>query len=428
MFLFLKNIFYLGEKLKNILLVLIIFLVGCSPKTDSIKVGVLHSLTGTMAKSERPVVDATLLAIEEINSRGGILGKKIVPIVKDGKSDWTTFRKLAEELITQEKVKAVFGCWTSACRKSVLPVFEKNKSLLFYPVQYEGLENSPNIIYLGAAPNQQILPALIWGLQNLGRKVFLVGSDYVFPRAANEIIKDHLNGRKGEIVGERYLPLGGKDFSDIIDEIKKTKPDFILNSINGDSNLSFFKELREKGISSTDIPTISFSVGESELQGMEIRDVVGDFAAWNYFHTLEKNKSIQFIKNFKRKYGATRVTSDPMEAAYTGVYLWASAVEDANTFNNKYIMNSLKGRRISSARGSIRVNETNNHTSKFAMIGKIRKDRLFDVIWTSRKVIEPDPYPSSRSRGQWKLFLRKLKNKWKGKWSKPIDKEKSVEK
>src|SRR5262249_51211479 len=273
-------------------------------KGPPIKVGVLHSRTGTMAISERPVIDATLLAIEEVNEKGGVLGRPIEAVIEDGQSDNATFAARAEKLITQDKVATVFGCWTSASRKTVLPVFEKHDHLLFYPVQYEGLEQSPNVVYTGAAPNQQIIPALKWCLTFLKkRKFFLVGSDYVFPRAANAILRDQARALGADIVGEEYLVLGSSDVGDIVRKIGAARPDAILNTINGDSNTAFFRALRAAGVTPDRIPTISFSISEEELSGLSTKDLIGDYAAWNYFQSVERPQNQAFVKRFQDRYG-----------------------------------------------------------------------------------------------------------------------------
>ncbi len=269
-----------------------------------IKVGILHSFSGTMAISETSVADATLLAIEEINERGGILGRKVEAVVVDGSSDWQTFAEQAERLITEEKVSVVFGCWTSASRRTVKPVFEKHNHLLFYPVQYEGLEESQNIIYTGAAPNQQIIPAVKWCFDNLGTKFFLVASDYVFPRSANAIIKDQLTALGGELAGEEYVLLGSSEVEEVIQNIIETQPDVILNTINGDSNVSFFRWLRKAGVTPDKIPTMSFSIAEDELRTLGAEDMIGDYACWNYFQSIDTKANNDFVRRFKEKYGS----------------------------------------------------------------------------------------------------------------------------
>jgi len=382
-----------------------------------IKVGVLHSLSGTMAISERPVADATLLAIEEINERGGILGRKVEPILVDGKSDWQTFAHEAERLITEEKVSAVFGGWTSASRKTMKPVFEEYNHLLFYPVQYEGLEESPNIIYTGAAPNQQAIPAIDWAFKNLGTKFFLVGSDYVFPRSANAIMTERIKELGGVVVGEEYKVLGSKDFSDTVKKIKEAKPDVILNTINGDSNIWFFRELRESGITPKHIPTISFSIAESEIQQFEASDMAGDYAAWNYFQSLDIPENEIFVENFKTRYGQDRVTSDPMEAAYIGIYIFAKAAEKSGSDDVNKIREAVKGITLVAPEGIVGVDPQTQHLAKTVRIGKILNNGQFEVVASSEAGIMPVPYPSYKSKQEWDTFLNNLYVGWDKNWA-----------
>ncbi|MNI12525.1 Aliphatic amidase expression-regulating protein [compost metagenome] len=279
---------------------------------DTIKVGILHSLSGTMAISEVSVKDAEMLAIEEINAAGGVLGKQIEPILEDGASDWPTFAEKAGKLLQQNKVAAVFGGWTSASRKAMLPVFEQNNGLLFYPVQYEGMESSPNIFYTGATTNQQIVPSVTWLLENRGKKMFLLGSDYVFPRTANKIIKAQLEAEGGQLVGEEYTPLGHTDYSTVITKIKEAKPDIVYNTLNGDSNVAFFKQLKDAGITSQNLTTLSVSVAEEEIRGIGADILEGHLAAWNYYQTTDTPENKAFVEKYKAKYGNDRVTADPI--------------------------------------------------------------------------------------------------------------------
>jgi len=384
-----------------------------------IKVGVLHSITGTMAISETSVADATLLAIEEINQRGGVLGRLIEPVIVDGKSDWGTFAREAERLITKEAVSVVFGCWTSASRKTVKPIFEKYDHLLFYPVQYEGLEQSPNIIYTGAAPNQQIIPAVKWVFDHLGKRIFLVASDYVFPRSANAIIKDQTAALRGTIVGEEYILLGSSDVKKVVQKIIKEKPSVILNTINGDSNVAFFRELRAAGITPDQIPTLSFSIAEDELRSLGAGQMVGDYAAWNYFQTVASKENSEFVKRFKKRYGAHRVTDDPMEAGYFGVYLWAQAVKEAGDDQVMAVRKALPNQSFNAPGGVVYVDADNQHTWKTVRIGKIRNDGQFDIVWSSEKPVRPVPYPVYRSKLEWDQFLQHLYTGWGNQWSNP---------
>ncbi len=390
------------------------------PNQSPIKVGILHSETGTMAMSEKSVRDATLLAIEEINQRGGLLGRTLEPVIADGASDSKTFAKAAKRLIVAEEVGVVFGCWTSASRKTVKPIFEQHNHLLFYPVQYEGLEQSPNIIYTGATPNQQLLPAVKWCLDELrAKKFFLVGSDYVFPRTANAIMRLQIEAVGGEVSGEEYLLLGSKDVRQVVNEIIKAKPDVILNTINGDSNVAFFGELRAKGVTPDRIPSISFSIAEDELRFMDPKSMAGDYAAWNYFQSVEGQANVQFVSRFKQKYGDHRVTDDPMEAAYFGVYLWAQAVEDAGTAETAVVRRKLGRQSFAAPEGIVSIEDDNQHTWKTVRVGQIREDGQFDVVWASGRPVRPVPYPVYRSRKEWNHFLQQLNDQWGGQWANP---------
>jgi urea transport system substrate-binding protein len=390
------------------------------PQGPPIKVGVLHSRTGTMAISERPVIDATLLAIEEINEKGGVLGRPIEAAVEDGESDGPTFAARAEKLITKDKVCAVFGCWTSASRKTVLPVFEKHNHLLFYPVQYEGLEQSPNIVYTGAAPNQQLIPAVKWCVSFLKKKkFFLVGSDYVFPRAANAIIRDQATSLGGDIVGEEYLLLASSDVGALVGKIVAARPDVILNTINGDSNVAFFRALRAAGVTPDKIPTISFSISEEELSGLSTKDLVGDYAAWNYFQTVDRPQNHEFVKRFQARYGKQRMVSDPMEAAYIGVYLWAQAVREAGDEKVCKVRRAVRHQAFEAPEGMVRVDPDSQHTSKVFRLGRITPESRFEVVYSSESPIAPIPYPNSRSKGDWDAFLMDLHLRWGGQWANP---------
>lgn len=387
--------------------------------TKPIKVGILHSLSGTMAISEKSVADATLMAIEEINQKGGISGRKIEPVVVDGRSDWPTFAKEAERLITEEKVSVVFGCWTSASRKTVKPIFEKYNHLLFYPVQYEGLEQSPNIVYTGAAPNQQIIPAVKWCVDNLGKRFFLVGSDYVFPRTANAIIKDQVAALRGNILGEEYILLGSRDVKEAVRKIVKTHPDVILNTINGDSNVAFFMELHKAGIIPEKIPVMSFSIAEDELRVLGVKNMAGNYACWNYFQTVDTKENKDFVERFKKKYGPDRVTDDPIEAGYFGVYLWAQAAREAGIDDVNKVRKAIASQSLSAPEGMVYIDSENNHTWKTVRIGKIREDGQFDIVWSSAKPVRPVPYPIYRTKSEWDKFLKDLYEGWGKEWANP---------
>lgn len=362
---------------------------------DPIKVGILHSLSGTMAISEVSVKDAEMMAIEEINAAGGVLGRKIEPVVEDGASDWPKFAEKAKKLLQNDKVATVFGCWTSASRKAVLPVFEENNGLLWYPVQYEGMESSPNIFYSGAAPNQQIVPAVEWLLQNKGKKFFLLGSDYVFPRTANKIIKAQLAAQGGELIAEEYTPLGHTDYSTIVNKIKAAKPDVVFNTLNGDSNVAFFKELKASGITSKDLTTCSVSVAEEEIRGIGADNMAGHLVSWNYYQTTDTPENKAFVEKYRAKYGADRVTDDPIEAAYINVYLWAEAVKKAGSTDVAKVKEAAKGLEFKAPEGTVKIEGENQHLWKPVRIGEVQPDGLIKEIWSTAESVKPDPYLKS---------------------------------
>ncbi|KXJ38565.1 ABC transporter substrate-binding protein [Bacillus spizizenii] len=359
---------------------------------DSVKVGILHSLSGTMAISEVSVHDAELMAIQEINQKGGVLGKKLEPVVEDGASDWPTYAEKMRKLLQQDKVAAVFGGWTSASRKAMLPVVEQNNGLLFYPVQYEGMETSPNIFYTGATTNQQIVPAVDWLLKNKGKKFFLIGSDYVFPRTANKIIKAQVKADGGEIVGEEYTPLGHTNYSTLVSKIKEKQPDVIFNTLNGDSNVAFFKQLKDAGISADDMPVMSASVAEEEIRGIGSDVLKGHYAVWNYFQTTNTSENQTFVKNYKKMNGDSRVTSDPIEAGYNAVYLWAAAVEKAKSFDVDKVKKAADGIAFKAPGGTVKIDGDTQHLYKTVRIGQITGDGQFKEVWNSGEPVKPDPY------------------------------------
>ncbi|MFL5330833.1 MAG: transporter substrate-binding protein [Gemmataceae bacterium] len=389
-----------------------------APTGPPIRVGILHSRTGTMAGSERPVIDATLMAIEEINGSGGLLGSPVEAVIEDGQSDGAVFAQKSEKLITQDKVAAVFGCWTSASRKAVRLVFEKHDHLLLYPVQYEGLEQSPNIVYLGAAPNQQIIPAVTWCSTFLKKqKLFLVGSDYVFPRAANAIIRDQATALGAEIVGEEYMPLSSMDVEPVIQKIAASNAEIILNTINGDTNLVFFRRLRAAGITPDKIPTISFSISEDDLSSFSPKDVAGDYAASNYFQSIDSPQNHAFLNRFQERFGTTRDVSDAMEAAYVGVHLWAQAVRQANKIEPNAVREALKTQSFDAPEGMMRIDFDTQHTEKYVRIGKITSEGRFAVVYCSEQPIAPVPYPRTRPKAEWDALLNDLHLRWGGQWA-----------
>ncbi len=360
----------------------------------SIPVGILHSLTGTMASSGQSLVDAIMMGIDEVNQQGGVLGKPLQPILEDGESTPETFAQKAEQLIKKNQVQTIFGCWTSASRKAVLPIVEREKHLLWYPVQYEGQEQSPAIMYGGATPNQQILPALEWGIRKFGPHVFLIGSDYVFPRTANQLIKSQLTNYQSQLVGEIYRPLGTQQFQKTIRSLQQRKPDFVISTLNGDSNQGFFQSLHKANLSPTDLPVISMSVAEDELQHIGIEWTIGHFAAWNYFQSLSTPSNQHFVTTFQQRYGKDRVTGDPIEAAYSQVHLYAKAVNKAGTTNTHAVQEAAAGLIYSAPQGLIRIDPQNHHTWKVSRIGQIQENGQFKIVWSSEMPIKPQPFYS----------------------------------
>ncbi|OYV24817.1 MAG: urea ABC transporter substrate-binding protein [Rhodospirillales bacterium 20-58-10] len=358
----------------------------------TVKVGVLQSLSGTMAISEVPLEDAELLAIAQINAGGGLLGKQIVPVEEDGASDPSTFAQKATKLIEEDKVVTVFGGWTSSSRKAMLPVFERLHNLLWYPVQFEGNECSPNIMYSGAQPNQQALPALTWSEEKGYKSYFLLGSDYVYPRTANLILKKHIAHDGMTLSGEQYVPLGGTDFSSIIAQIQQTKPDIIINTLNGDSNVSFFKQMAAAGLTPDKLPVMSFSIAEPEAKAMGPSLLAGSYTSWNYFQSLPGAANASFVDAYKAKYGADAVVDDPMVHGYVDVYEWAAAVKKANSFDPKAVRNAAVALGFEdSPLGSVKF-AANQSMVQTGYIGELQPDGQFKVIWQSPGAIQPEPY------------------------------------
>jgi urea transport system substrate-binding protein len=358
----------------------------------AVKIGFLNSRSGTMAISENTVFNSLQMAADQINAAGGVLGKQLTVVAEDGASEPTVFAEKAEKLIRGDCVAAVFGGWTSSSRKAMLPVFEGNDALLFYPVQYEGLESSKNIFYTGATTNQQIVPALDYLKESGARSLFLVGSDYVFPQTANKIIKAYAAANGIEIKGEEYAPLGYTDFSTIVAKVRDADADAVFNTLNGDSNVAFFKEYRNLGLTPQAMPVLSVSIAEEEVGGIGVDNIVGQPVAWNYYQTIDTPVNQKFVADFKAAYGQNKVTSDPMEAAYTSLFLWKGMVEKAESFAVPDVQAAAGGVSFEAPEGTVTVNGDNHHIAKTALIGKIGADGLIYTDWTSGKPIEPDPY------------------------------------
>jgi urea transport system substrate-binding protein len=367
---------------------------------SGIKVGVLNSLSGTMAISEVAVKNATLMAIDEINKSGGVLGSQLTPVVQDGASDWPTFADKTKLLLQNEKVAAIFGCWTSASRKAVLPVVEQNNGLLYYPVQYEGLEASKNIFYIAAPPNQQIIPAVTYLLQQNLKKMYLLGSDYVFPRTANKVIKAQLQAEGGTTVAEDYTPLGNTDYSAVVSKIKAAKPDVVFNTLNGDSNVAFFKQMKAAGFTAESMPVMSVSVAEEEVSGIGTDNFTGQLTAWNYFQSVKADANTKFVDNYKAAYGPQKVTDDPIEHAYAAVYLWAASAKKAGAIDVDKVRAASDGVSFDAPQGTVTIDGATQHIVQKTMIGKATSDGQFQVVWDSgEQPLKPDPYLKSYSWG-----------------------------
>lgn len=385
-----------------------------------IVVGLLHSQTGPMAVSERSMIDAEVLAIEEINRQGGLLGRPVRYEVADGASDWPTFARRAEWLIREKGVSVVIGCWTSASRKSVLPVVEANDHLLVYPMAYEGLEQSPNIIYTGAAPNQQITPAVQWCHDTLqARRFFLVGSDYIWPHCVNAIAADQIEGLGAEVVGEEYLEFGSTEADELAARIAAARPDVVLSSVVGDSAIPFARAVRTAGLTPETTPIVTFAVGENELR-QQASEMTGHYASWNYFQSIDRPENLAFVRAFKARYGGDRTTSDVMVAAYDSVRLWAQAVREAETADVRPVRNAMRHQSLNAPEGIIAVDPETQHTWRPVFIGQVRDDGQFDIRWQSRTAVRPVPFPISRSRPEWEALVTGLQRSWGGQWGKPV--------
>ncbi len=388
------------------------------PSGPPIRVGILHSKTGTMAISERPVIDAALLAVEEVNESGGLLGRPVEAVVADGQSEEAVFARQAERLIREDQVCALFGCWTSASRKAVVPVVERYNHLLFYPVHYEGLEQSPNVVYGGPVPNQQIVPALRWLFASeRKRRWFLFGSDYVFPRTANAIVKDEAQTQGCEVVGEEYLLLGTTDVAGVVEKIREAKPDLIVNTINGDTNVAFFRALRRAGVTSQAAPTLSSSISEAELGALEPGEVAGDYVAASYFASLDTPQNKRFLARFGRRFGEGRAVSAAMAAAYTDVLLWAQAVRAAGSADPPAVRSAVTGMSYDAPRGPIRVDPATLHTAQTARVGKVDGSGRLVQVYLSPEPVVPEPFPPGRTLAEWEAFLDGLYKRWGGRWS-----------
>lgn len=394
-------------------LLCIAFLAGCARQDATpLRIGVVHALTGTMAANEAPLVDAVRMAADEINAAGGLLGRRVEVVVADSASDPLRAAKEASRLITREKVDVLFACWTSQCRKTVKPVVELNHHLMFYPVQYEGLEQSPNIVYTGATANQQIIPGAHWALKNLAgqtgktRRVFLVGSDYVFPRIANTIIRDVVQANQAEVAGELYRSLGSNDFAAVAEAIRVAQPDVVLNTVNGDSNVALFHALQQAGLSH--VPVVSFSVDASGLASLAGFGHAHHYAVWGYFQDLPGAANQRFVQAWQARKGAATPTSDPIEAAYVGVKLWAQAVASSGSADLDVVNLAVARQSVAAPSGILAVDTATRHLWKPVRVGKVRAQGGFEIVFDLGESLKPSPYPEYRSRDAWRAVVDQL--------------------
>jgi urea transport system substrate-binding protein len=387
------------------------------PAGPPLRLGVLYSRTGTLAISERPVLDGVLLAVDEINERGGVNGRPIEPVIADGESDETVFARKAAKVIDQDRVLAIVGCWTSGCRKAVKAVVERHGHLLLYPVSYEGMEPPGNVVYGGSVPNQQVLPALQWCHGFLNKKRwFLVGCDSVYAHAVHAVIRDEAQRLGSLVVGEEYLLPGSTEVSAVVRRIAAARPDLIVNTISGDTNVAFFRALRRVGLRADQTPTLSFRLSEEELSGLAPGEIVGHYAAGNYFQSLDLPANRAFLRRVRARFGPGRIVTDPMQTAYALVHLWAQAVATAGSDDVHAIRAAIKGQRFDSPEGAVAIDPATLHTIQVGRVGRIDSQGHFQEVFLSPQPIPPEPFPASRSRQTWQEFLDRLQQRWGNRW------------
>lgn len=361
---------------------------------DSVKLGLLHSLSGTIAIAEASLVDAEKMAVDEINAAGGVMGRKIEVVVEDGASENSVFSEKARKLLERDKVAAIIGCYTSASRKAVLPALARAKGLLFYPTYYEGQEQDKHVIYTSQEATQSVVAAVEWLAREKGKTFFLVGSDYIYPRTCNKIAKPTIAKLGGKVLGEEYAPLGHTEFSSIINKIKAAKPDCIYSTVVGGSNVAFYKQLRAAGLDGSKQTLLSTVVSENEIEGIGKDNAAGYYACMGYFQSIKSAANEKFVKAFKAKYGGDRVIGDPMEVAYNSVYLWKLAVEKAKSFDPEKVLAASAGVEIDAPEGKVRVHAGNQHVWKKVRVGKALADGQFEIVWESPNLVEPNPFPT----------------------------------
>lgn len=383
-----------------------------------IMVGLIHSQTGPMAISEKSLLDAEVLALEEINARGGIAGRQVKWEIADGRSDASTFASQARRLIEKDKVDVLVGGWTAECRKAMLSVVEERKNLLIFPTNFEGIEVSRHIIYAGGSANQVIMPAIRWFFdERHAKKFFVIGTEEVSSRCMSELAKDAVKASGCQVVGETYLPLAGGDTQAIIEAIQAAKPDVVLNFLVGDSNLSFFAALKRAGLTPEKLPVLAYNIAEDELRRFPSGDVTGHYAAWSYFQSLDRPENLEFVRKFQARFGQDRVISDSMVAAYNGLMIWSQAAYEVGTGDPKAVLEQLDRQSIDAPEGVVTIDPDSRAAWRPCYIGKVRSDGQFDVVWSITKPIHPVTYVGTRTKAQWLALLEDLKARWGGRWS-----------
>ena len=380
---------------------------------EPIRVGILHSKTGPLAISEQSMIDAELMAIDEINKEGGLLGRKVEAVIADGRSDPKAFAQEARSLIETRKVSVIFGCWTSLCRRSVKAVVEGSNHLLFFPSNYEGMDISSSIVCTGPIPNQQVIPAVNYCFESLkARRFFLAGSKDVQSYSSNALIKDQLKAMGALTVGENYVALDGTGMPEMVAAIKAAKADMVLSTVVGDGNKSFYQQMAQAGLTSARLPVLSFTIGEDELRELPVKEMVGDYASWSYFQSIDSPTNREFVQRFKGRYGADRSTSDAIVAAYNAVKLWAQAVEESGTDATAEVRKAIQRESRNAPEGVVSVDWETLHTWRPFYLGKIRGDGQFEIVWALEKPVRPVPYPILRSRADWNTFVERLYTTW----------------
>ena len=387
-------------------------------RREPILVGILHSRSGSLAASEQPLIDAELMAIAEINAAGGLLGRSVKPIVRDGRSSPSVFAEEARRLITEDKVSVIMGGYTSPSRKAIKPVVEEYKHLLIFPTSYEGFELSSHIVYAGGPANQQVTPAVSWCRENLkAKRFFLVGTDSLYSRAAQALVRDDVKALGANVAGDEYVPPDSRDVGELVEKLQKAAPDVVISTLEGASNLVFYERLQRAGVKPERMPVVSFTVSEEDLRTLPPQVMTGHYAAWNYMQSIARSENEEFVRRFRARYGEERVTFDTLSSAYNGVWFWAQAVTEAESAEVSAVRQTIRRQSLDAAEGIIAIDYENLNAWRAFALGKIRPDGQFEIVYSLPKPIPPVPYPRTRTRAEWDGFLVDLNRRWGGQWS-----------